>query len=474
MMKNRNPLIILALSILSFEFVFGQGSIQSIVPNEGIQGQTHQIVIKGVNTQFNAGSISVDLGSGILISNIDVRNSLTLYITAQIDPMAFPGQRDLTVMSNGISLELFNAFNVIDKDASQVYAILEINPVQVLYASDFDPDNLANSPLVFQVSVMNDQQVRSLKTYFYLTLEGTGLILTAIKEHGEVQPSTTMVFNNREFDEFEMNEEQSSIMSQIFTTGMLPPGIYTYAIEVKQGDKVLTRVEAENSLLNQAGDLVIISPGTPIADGPAPDQLIAQPLFQWISSANQFDIHIYEVEDGQTNVQAITQQQPVYREFGIVGNTYLYPLAAEPLEEGKTYAWQLRSYFNNPNGDGYFDSPLWWFTYDPNGGFDVQIGSIEIVPEYKGVYAGSTYNFKVLVTDINGNLLSVTPSWTVLPDTSMGSVDSNGHFKAGLKPKVGAVRVDYRGYSTYSIVEIKYNGFEFNLLEKLFKNASEY
>jgi len=185
-MKNTlaKVLLLLFVSLLHSAYSHGQGTIQSIVPNQGLQGQSVQIVIKGVNTSFTSGSVTVDLGFGIQILQVEVKNSLTLYVSAQILETASSGFRDLTIMSNGETLELFNAFEVIDKDVNSVFAILEINPVQVLYASDFDPDNLANAPVVFQVTVLNDQQTRNLKTYFYLILEGKGLILTAIKNHG--------------------------------------------------------------------------------------------------------------------------------------------------------------------------------------------------------------------------------------------------------------------------------------------------
>ena len=66
-MKSFIQRLLIPFSFILPLLLFSQGTLQSIVPNEGIQGQTHQIVIKGVNTQFNAGSISVDLGPGIFM-----------------------------------------------------------------------------------------------------------------------------------------------------------------------------------------------------------------------------------------------------------------------------------------------------------------------------------------------------------------------------------------------------------------------
>lgn len=471
-MRFTNTYISVFFGLLSYSIGYSQGTIQSIVPAEGMQGQSLQIVIKGAGTTWSMGGVTVDLGNDIQILDVDVRNSVTLYVSAEVLNTAFPEPRDLHVTSNGETLELLGAFTVIDKNANEVFAILEINPVQVLYASDFDPDNLGSEPIVFQVTVLNDQQTRTLKTFFYLILEGEGLILTAIKEHGEVMPSATTTFDNREFDEFELNEENAGIASQIIATGMLPPGQYTYKIEVRQGNEVLVTTEGQNTLLNQAGDLIMISPGSPIDQGDPKSQMAAQPLFQWISSANQFDLFLYEVPEGQSNTQEIVQQLPVFREMNILGNSFLYPLSAEPLEEGKTYAWQLRAYFNNPTGNTFFDGPLHWFTYDTRMATDLVVGSIEIIPDYLEIKTRESFQFDVIARNREGEIIDVKPNWLVYPDNQFGTIDSSGLFVAGDKMSFGAVEVHFGQQSTYCIIKLLYSGKEFNVFDMLFQNPN--
>lgn len=465
------------LFILCFSFSltsYGQGSIQSVVPNAALPGQSVEIIIRGANTAFQIGAVSVSFGPSVIVQQVAVNNSYTLVVTAEILSTANPGMNDITIISSGQIIEMLGAFEIIDASGNAVLAILEINAVQVLYASDFDPDNLANAPLVFRVTVLNDQQKRDLKTYFYLILEGEGLLLTAIKNQPQTAPGVVLTFDNREFDEFEFNEEKGGIVSQIMSTGVLPPGIYTYKIEVRQGIDVLVTTEGQNALLNQDGDLVIISPGTPLNDGlPPENQFAAQPLFQWISTGNQFDLFLYEVLEGQNNTQEIVQQLPVYREFSIPGNTFLYPLSAEALEEGKTYAWQLRAYFNNPGGNGYFDGPLYWFTYNASGGSTITIGSIEIMPNFVEMETKCKRQFMVTVKDIEGNTLEITPTWRVLPDERFGTIDANGLFVAGQYPQMGAVQVSYGSSSDHCVVDLKFRGFEFSLFKWLFENGTQ-
>jgi hypothetical protein len=474
--KAVKKLIPVFLVISSFLYALpgqAQGMLQSVVPSQALQGQMVQLVIKGENTTFQTGNVTVDLGPDITITQIDVRTSATLFVSAEIAPNAQTGMRDVMVMSQGTSVFLPNGFEVLPNSANAVVALLEINPVQVLYASDFDPDNLAGAPVLFRVTVLNDQNVHTLKTYFQLFLEGEGLVLTAIKSHGEVQPNALLTFDNRDFDEFDFNQDKREVAAQIFSTGILPPGRYTYRIEVREGNNVLAETDAQITLLNQSGDVTLITPGTAIDEGYAPAvEIAAQPVFQWISSANQFDLFLYEVADGERNTQAIVQQLPVFREFNIAGNAFVYPLSAEPLQQGKTYAWQLRAYFNNATGNGYFDSPLFWFTYNATQTGTLLIGSIEIIPEILDMETNAFYRFDVIVKDIEGNILDVKPSWTVLPDESFGTITADGAFKAGKNPRMGAVQATYGDHSTHCLINLEFDGFEFQILDLIFRNAT--
>jgi hypothetical protein len=463
------------LSIFSTIFMvsaFSQGTVQSIVPNAALPGQFVEITIRCEGTGFQLGAVSVSLGSGVLVQKVTVNNSFTLVVSAQILQTAMPSFRDLRIANGEQTIEMFNAFEVLDASGDNVFAILEINPVQVLYAADFDPNNLDAAPLVFQVTVLNDQQTRDLKTFFYLIHSSDGLILTAEKKHPEVQPGAVMTFDNREFDEFDLNDANSSIVFTTLVTGVLPPGVYTYRIEVKQGNTVLASAEGTNMLLNQAGDMVIISPGSDLESGlPPENQVVSQPLFQWISSANYFDLFLYEVTEGQTNAQEIVQSMPVYRELSISSTSFLYPLSAEPLELGKIYAWQLRAHFNAPSGNGYFDSPVYWFEFGEKNILSIPIGSIEIFPNFLELDTESRRQFEVVIKDLQGNILEVEPTWRVLPDETFGAVDTTGFFVAGKNPRMGAVEVRFGDYSAHCIVNLEFAGFSFDILDIIFRNA---
>jgi hypothetical protein len=467
--------ILLIGSFSAFNFLNSkaQGIIQSVIPTSGIPGQQHEIVIRASGVQFAAGITSVSLGEGIIINYIHVNNSFTLRVGIQIEENASPGNRNLKVISGSQIIDLENAFEVISAGGN-LQAILEIVPAQTISASDFDPDNPALAPLLFKITVLNNQVLHNLKVVFSLFLENRGLLGKAIKKLPQVAPGAIKYLDNRDFDTYEFSPESEEVANQVLTTGVLPAGTYTYRIDIyDDSNQLLGSTEAQNTLTNQGTDLVLIAPGGSL-DYPPEVIPMSLPIFQWISTANQFDLLLYKVEPGQTNTQQIIQSQPVFKQLSILGNTFMYPLSAEQLEVGKTYAWQIRAYVNNTNGNLIIESALYWFDYAKAETSNIEITSFKVIPEQTDVVIGNTAQFTVQALDAQGHVLNITPVWKVTPSTD-GIIATNGLFKAGNKPKTIAVVAVYGTHQDYAVVNLKmpplvYN--EFDILYQLFGNKN--
>ena len=466
-------LITLWIFLISSLVAQAQGIIQSIVPSSGIKGQQMELVVRAVGTQFSMSNTTVSLGQGITVNQIQVSNSFTLRLNISIDAGATTGNRTLKVMSGNQLLELPDAFEVLSV-GSNLQAILEIVPVQTLYASDFDPNNPTLAPLLFKVTVMNDQVERNLKVVFSLLLEGEGLLGKAIKSLPATAPSAIVRVDNRQFETYEFSPSSVKVANLVKTTGILPAGSYTYKIEIfDDKNNLLTQTEAQNYLLNQSTDIVLISPGN-LMDLQPEVIANAQPLFQWISTANQYDFLLFKVDPGQINTQQIIQNIPVYKQLGLSGNSLLYPISAELLESGKTYAWQIRAYTNTASGNLMVESPLYWFSYAKSNVHQLEIVSFKVIPEETDVSTGQTMQFKVEALNAQGQLVTVLPVWKVAP-VSEGNVTNTGLFKAGNMPKTVAVVAEYGGFKDYAVVNIKYQKTEapaFDLLYQLFGNPN--
>jgi hypothetical protein len=133
----------------------------------------------------------------------------------------------------------------------------------------------------------------------------------------------------------------------------------------------------------------------------------------------------------------------------------------------------LRAHFNAPSGNGYFDSPVYWFEFGEKNILTVPIGSIEIYPDFLELSTESNQQFDVIIKDLEGNILEVEPIWHILPDETFGTVDSTGLFESGKYPKMGAVEVRYGDYSTHCVVNLYFINRSLNLFDIIYKNPEE-
>jgi hypothetical protein len=454
---------------------YAQGTIEALIPNVGLPGQEIELVIRGRGTAFQTGSVTLQMGPDILVNNLLVSNSNTLRANIFITPGATTGPRNVTIISNSQPLLIPAGFEVLSSGNTVLQAFLEINPSQVLYAADFNPETPEMAPFLFRINIINDQTPRTVRARFSLFLENQGLIGNAEKRGISLQPNGSFAFDNREFDSYNVQPDNRELLSQIFATGVFPPGNYTYRIEILSGNTVLATSEAFNTLMNQMKDLVIISPGMSIESGlPPENQLSPQPLFQWISSANQFDLAVYKLRPGMANAQQIVQQLPIFRAFNILGNSFIYPITAAPLEEGAIYAWQLRAYVNAPTGNLFVESPLYWFVFGLDDPYKQVVREIKVQPEAATLNTNGTLQLTCKAINEDFEELEVRPQWKVIPE-DFGSVNALGQFKGGPRPGFGAVAVSYGDVQDHAVIELQYfeeQEFIFNLIDLLFEETS--
>ncbi len=126
-------------------------------------------------------------------------------------------------------------------------------------------------------------------------------------------------------------------------TERFPEGDYTLSVRVESA--------ASGRLLAESTALLTISyPDPPMVLFPAcGDELItAFPVFQWtpVQVPVQYPVHyvfrIVEVLEGQIPETALNSNVVWYEDLDIRDTNYAYPISAQPLEEGKTYAWQVQ------------------------------------------------------------------------------------------------------------------------------------
>ncbi len=91
------------------------GSIQSISPVKGSQGQTLDVTINGNGTRFDTGSVASFSGSGITVNSTTFKTATQVVANITIDNAAAPGKRDVNVVTGDDTPKaLTQAFTVLN------------------------------------------------------------------------------------------------------------------------------------------------------------------------------------------------------------------------------------------------------------------------------------------------------------------------------------------------------------------------
>lgn len=447
----------LLLFIVLFRAISGftQPGIISVVPSTVLKGQQINIIIKGENTHFVQSETSIDFGQGISVKSVSVSGPTILTAVIQVDAAATTGSRKLVVQTSQEFVEMDDALEVIET-GNEVRAVISLMPVQALYLADFDPNNIKSAPLIFNVLIINDQQIRNLKSKLTISHGEYGEIIRAEKSHPAVQPGKTISYNNREFDEYNVNNSADKLLKLAAQTGMLPPGTYTYKIEVfNDAGDLLAEDEISDELTNDITNIELIGPGEGLDF--SPEVIFTEfPYFQWFSQAFSYDFTLYEVLQGQSSKDEILSNVPIFQQKNISATSLIYPSSAEKLLPNKAYAWQVKAYFTTATGQKEIISDVYWFTIGGSDKSHLKIQRIEVEPEMINISTGETHQFTAYGYDDKGEKIKMMATWKIIPSDG-GSISQNGLFKAGKYPKPVAVLAEYEGISGYSTVNILWN-----------------
>ena len=116
----------IASLVNAFVVQIGTPLVLSSGPPSGQQQQTVSLTILGQFTQWANGNTTVDLGNGVAVTSINVTSPEAITVGAQVQPLAMPGYRTITVTTGAQVLTLVNGFYVTNGPA----AIAQLSPDQ--------------------------------------------------------------------------------------------------------------------------------------------------------------------------------------------------------------------------------------------------------------------------------------------------------------------------------------------------------
>lgn len=449
-----NIYLALVLSLVSF-FAAGQGTIISVIPNNGHQGQKLNVTIKGMNTHFRQGVTEIKMGQGIDIHRINVSNPEMLTASVEIRSQAQTGMRTVSVITGNNRVSYDNGFEVFQL-GSNVRTSIQVYPTDILYLSDFDVTNKQGLPQLFNITVFNDQAERQLTLRLLVIKDGSRELVEAAKDLGKVAPGAVLNINNRQLEDYNLRSAGNEVLKKSTETGILPAGEYIYRVFIEdQNGKKFAEDEGVNVTTNQITSLEMISPGNPVGESPEVIYSL-YPLFQWLSNNTEFDFKLYEVRAGQQGAEDIATNLPVFQKENITTQSLLYPNSAEQLKDGKTYAWQITAYFRNTKGKQGVKSEMFWFALQSTSPEKQTISNVEVIPDVISLKTSQTHQFKATGYNKDGQAFEIDCTWDVIPEEA-GNINRDGLFEAGNKPTSAAVVAKYQGITQHATVMIEWD-----------------
>lgn len=255
--------------------------------------------------------------------------------------------------------------------------VLNLTPPSPLMAK---PSDLFNALLV-------NAGPNTARLYFTGTIVNTGTGRQAVKartpahdyEPGSVQLSESFLAPVYAFTE-----------SSIEQSGLLPYGRFQYCLTAYSE---LTNEE----VASRCADVEITPMSPPLLLSPADRSVISvpYPLLTWLppTPVNPgmnvvYDLKLVELAPNQTPFDAVHRNFALLDQHQVRNTTLQYPVNAMPIEEGKTYAWNIIA----KTGTGSFigETETWIFTYRVPQPGNAQPGSdafVKLQKELDGSYA---------------------------------------------------------------------------------------
>ena len=197
-----------------------------------------------------------------------------------------------------------------------------------------------------------------------LTHSRYGQVLTVQSDPKTITPGQN-IFNNTDFINWETVEYNHALERTIVQTGRLPEGTFTLCVD-------LQNFAGTSVFATTCASVDIMYPEPPRLVFPMNNDVITSeyPTFQWTPVVVPPDyqlryiLKIVEILPGQSPVQALRANIPHYENNNLMASYFTYSVEALPLEQGKTYAWQVQALDQNglPPASNEGKSEIWTFS----------------------------------------------------------------------------------------------------------------
>lgn len=221
---------------------------------------------------------------------------------------------------------------------------LTFNPFPSPYVSDWETNPSALGGLTI---FNNSSSTIQVKLRAIVTKQGRGEVFRSLTNPIALTGAPVQVVDNTNLVSFsDASYTDVDYRNRVQQTGRLLEGEYTVCINIENltGAILASNICADFTILYPSAPSLIVP-----EDNANLDPSTIYPTFQWVPVTVpsvyeiKYTLKIVEVMMGQTPLQAISANYPVYENNQITTSNFTYPLDAPELEAGRTYAWQIQA-----------------------------------------------------------------------------------------------------------------------------------
>ena len=308
-------------------------------------------------------------------------------------------------------------------------AQLVLPPLPSPYLSDWEMD-----PGAASIVVTNGTSTTTDITFHYSLTRGGQLLLRGVTDAHTIAASATETFDATSSFGGRADWDRD-VQDLVARTGRLPEGEFEGCVTiVDPGGLVLVP--------QQCVRFSTLYPDPPALVFPLNGDTVTtqDPIFEWLpvqlpqigDGRVGYVLQIAEVNTTARQLPevALSANLPHYLEPGLAETAHPYPVGAQPLVPGRTYAWRVQAL----DGDGrpvaanQGRSEVWTFVYrEPASEVQAVVASIVLTPRRDTLrYAGDTARYEAIAYDAdNLEIRGKKISWRSL-DTTIVRVDTLG------------------------------------------------
>jgi hypothetical protein len=247
-------------------------------------------------------------------------------------------------------------------------------PVQHLGLADVDIDHFRSSALLFTVHISNSQAIE-LSAQLHVTLmvnlaDGSTYpsavdfttVPFAVRPQGRIITNLDIgKTKDIKTESFAYDDEAKDRLQDVaLGTNSFPAGRYVFQISLLQVPGLACGSQDVEYILQNPSRVELRSP----RDGEETNEF---PFFEFYQDADRATLTVAELLAGQSREDAITRKPPMLEKELKGQNSFLYS-GGRPLEQGKTYVWQVESKIRQAGGsDNSLASPIWSFSVSSGG-----------------------------------------------------------------------------------------------------------